>query len=436
MDPVAEELGHPSFLDIQAYERRLPQSVAASVLVKASERPRYLFFPNAAWGSGLLYTHLAHLSDRAYVFPAYTPNDHPPFPDTLANGTRHFLTIPMNAFVSGPTGGGPLSADGKTDKLMRRSISEEWWNVVCPPKHVVVVNLYELRAAVGVDDTSEGKDILSSFAAEFLKMSAPCVSFAGGTPFDYLFFGSPRVLSVWPSYGDSPTLKYFAWSPLISAALFRNFHLLSHLAVPNILAPSTEPPYIFTSFSPYPSSSPHIDGLLGLHVRRGDYEGHCAGLAYVGAGYNSWSLLGTPGLSKPEDGFEWPNLPDYLDAHEGESQQDAVLRHCWPSSDAIVARVRRLRVLQHSLRRVYISTNGEREWVDGLAALLRAEGWEVASSLDLELTQQQRAVSQAVDMSILVAAESFVGVGFSSLTSNVVQIRLGAGRPPNTIHFW
>ncbi|KAJ6467960.1 hypothetical protein C8R47DRAFT_1303095 [Mycena vitilis] len=452
LDALAQELGHPTFASIRKYERDLPQHVRPSVVPKGGDRPRYLFFPWASWGSGwnnvfqeqLLNNHLAHRAQRAYVFPDYTPRDHPPFPDTLANGTRHMLEIPMNAFVSGPTGGGPLSTDN-TDSLLRRAVSVEWWNIVCPPEQIVSVKLYATNQEMGLDAESDGKDLMDKWADKLLGMSAPCVSIVDGSVFDYIFIGSRRVVSIWPDYSTSPVLQYFAWSPLIAAAISRHFHLLSRDALPTFLAPIGEPPHGFLSFAPYISSAPPIAGLLGIHVRRGDYEGHCISLADVGADYNAWNLMGTPSPGVAPDtkssNFVWPALPDYLDIRANQSRRDAALAHCWPSSAAIVGRAREVRssaatLLHQDLRRIYISTNGEWSWVTNLAAELRADGWTVASSLDLLLTREETAVGQALDMSILVAAETFIGVGFSSLTSNVVQIRLGGGRDARTIHFW
>ncbi|KAF7360688.1 SH3 and PX-domain-containing 3 [Mycena venus] len=430
VDVVAQQLGHPMFFDIRIYERNLPQHTPPSSLTKGTTRPRYLFFPSALWGSGwnnvlqeqLLNTHLADLSKRAYVYPGYIPQDHPPFPDTLANGTRYLLHIPMNAFVSGPTGGGPLSSEGE-DSITRRAVSEEWWHLVCPRSEVVVVNLHDTMRDLRLDGSSEGKEIIDRWADKLLKISSPCVSIEGGSVFDYLFFGSSRVLSLWPSYADSPTLKYFAWSPQITAALFRNFH----------------------SFRPYRTSERPIAGLLGIHVRRGDFEWHCVNLVNGDADYNAWNQLGTPGIasSAPAD-YVWPALPDYLNVPEGQSRKDAAFHHCWPSPEVIVARAHTVReeaasgawFTPQDLQKIYISTNGDRSWVNNLAALLKADGWDVSGSFDMKLTQEELAVAQAVDMSVLTSAESFIGVGFSSLSSNVVQIRLAGGRDPRTNHFW
>ncbi|KAF7360690.1 SH3 and PX-domain-containing 3 [Mycena venus] len=462
VDSLAQELGHPTFPDIRFYERNLPQHVVPSLLSKGKDRPRYLFLPQETWGSGwnnilqeqLLNTHLAYLSQRSYVFPDYIARDHPPLPDTLANGVRHWLHIPINAFMSGPTAGGPLSSSGQDD-LMRRSVSHEWWSIVCPPMEVVVVNLQDTMRELELDDVSDGADIMARWAAKLLDMAAPCVSIvssdSGKAVFDYKFIGSKRVLSIWPSYGNSPALKNFAWSPLITAALFRNFHLLSSDPPPQFLTPTGGRPYRFRSFPPYNPSAEPIKGLLGIHLRRGDFERHCARLAKDGLDYNAWNQLGTPGLStrpasqgsSPPD-YVWPAIPDYLDVPEGQSRKDAAFAHCWPSAESILARVNSVRESAASgvsfppqnLHKIFMATNGSPSWIDNLTAHLQADGWEVSTSFEMDLTLEEHVVAQAVDMSVLTGAESFIGAGFSSMSSNVVQIRLAGGRDPGTIHFW
>ncbi|KAF8192281.1 hypothetical protein K438DRAFT_1970091 [Mycena galopus ATCC 62051] len=445
--PLVDELGRPTFRYIKRYEKNLPQLRALPS--KGMDRPRYLFFAGAQSGSGwnnvlqeqLLNNHLAHLSERAYVFPEYVPEDDPRFPETLANGTRSLIRIPINALVSGPTGGGPLSYDGK-DSLARRAVPEEYWHTVCPRAEVLVVNLSKTMHEMGLDGASDGQEIMARWADKLRKIRAPCVSIEGGALFDYMLTGSSRVLSIWPPYSHSPILKYFAWSPLVTAALFRNFHLLSQSPPPEYLVPLPGSPHRFRSFLPLHVSEQTIDGLLGIHVRRGDYEGHCVFLAEVGATYNAWSLLGTPGISNwsstlPD--YVWPALPDHLDVPPGQSRKAATIDHCWPSPAAIVARAHEVRkgaAQTQELRRIYISTNGDHAWVTDLAALLTLDGWEVAGSLDMVLTLEDRAVSQAIDMGVLTSAESFIGVGFSSMTSNVVQLRLAGGRHSDTIHFW
>ncbi|KAJ7083041.1 hypothetical protein C8R43DRAFT_909542, partial [Mycena crocata] len=352
--------------------------------------------------------------------------------------------IPINAFIAGPMAGGSL-ANNDSDNVLRRAVSEEWWNVVCPPEKVVTMRLHDAMKEMSINENSDSQEMMGRWAETLLEMSAPCVSIEDGTPFDFSFIGSSRVLSIWPSYGNSPTLKYFAWSPLITASLFHNFHVLSPHGAPESLGPIGSPPYGFQSFRPYSSSATPITGLLGIHVRRGDFVRHCANLADAGMDYNAWNLLGTRShTAQPVDGGIWPALPDILNVPDGKTHRDAAFDHCWPSPEAMVSRVHNVRANAaaggafppQDLRRVYIATDGDKSWIAELAAELKADGWDVLGSYDMELSTEEKAVVQAVDMSVLVAAETFIAVGFSSLSSNVVQIRLAGGRDPQTIHFW
>ncbi|KAF8342548.1 hypothetical protein F5887DRAFT_350555 [Amanita rubescens] len=64
------------------------------------------------------------------------------------------------------------------------------------------------------------------------------------------------------------------------------------------------------------------------------------------------------------------------------------------------------------------------------------EAWEeVITSNDLLLDAEQRYVGMAVDMAIAERAEVFVGNGFSSLSSNIVMLRMAKGMDPRTNRF-
>ncbi|KAK7039799.1 SH3 and PX-domain-containing 3 [Favolaschia claudopus] len=447
VDVLAESLGHPNFSNIRIYERDLPQHSLPRILYREMERPRYVFFANAVNGLGwnnvlqeqLLNAHLAHLSQRAYVFPDFTPSDHPPFPDKLPNGSRHLLHIPMNAFLSGPVAGGALSCDSK-DHLLRRAVSEKWWDVLCPRSEVVVLNVQQTMLEILLDAASDGKEILTKWVHKLASISDPCVRVEGGSVFDYEFFNSDRLLSIWPSYSESPILENFAWSPLITAALFRNSHLFSADPPPPFLTPyEAGRTYGFTRFLPLPVSEQPISGLLAIHVRRGDYEAQCMLLANSGAQFCGWNALGT--LPRSKYPLE-PQIPTQLDMSDAEWREGGTLHHCWPSPESIVARVHTVRqdavvIRGQKLKKLYIATNGDPVWVRNLIQMLAADGWDnVSSSFDMEFELEERAVAQAVDMAVLTAAEVFIGNGFSSMTSNVVQTRLAGGRDRRTINFW
>ncbi|KAJ7711957.1 hypothetical protein B0H16DRAFT_1703170 [Mycena metata] len=166
-----------------------------------------------------------------------------------------------------------------------------------------------------------------------------------------------------------------------------------------------------------------ISRLLDLRVRYADFEAHRVRLA-------SPTLAGSPtrGTSsahtrtRPPQGLPVARVPDYLDVRVRVA--DGETRH---SRRAMVQRVRDVRtgagpntvsrnVQALALSRVYLSTHAAPDFVRELSVDLEAEG-------------EEQAVAQAVDMNVPVAAEEFVGIGFSSLTSNVVQLARGAKDP-------
>jgi hypothetical protein len=223
-----------------------------------------------------------------------------------------------------------------------------------------------------------------------------------------LFGTSERLLDIWPSLITSPILTHFSWSPLITAALAANAHII-HPAIAN----ST--PSDFT-----PSSFPTpLSGLLALHVRRGDYLEHCESLANWSARFMGFN--------------EFPGLPDRFSPPAVHSQGNAPPEeharyhaHCFPEIEQIVTRVRDVRLSllpTTTLTRVYVLSNGQQQWLrklkDALQEDARREGldeWEhIGTSRDLRLTGEQRHNSQAVDMAISQRSEVFLGNGVGDL---------------------
>lgn len=151
---------------------------------------------------------------------------------------------------------------------------------------------------------------------------------------------------------------------------------------------------------------PHV---LAIHIRRGDYGPHCHKMATYASGYNSWNLL--------------PSLPDVFNPpnniEEGSEAFEEFMRHCWPSIEDIVRRVRDVKLDYEArggkLRSIYVLTNGKQPWIDTLSEhlLMSGMGWErVTSSLDLTfISEPEKLVNQAVDMEIARRAEVFIGNG-------------------------
>jgi len=80
-----------------------------------------------------------------------------------------------------------------------------------------------------------------------------------------------------------------------------------------------------------------------------------------------------------------------------------------------------------------VLSNGWGWWLDALKRALQQDGWDdLKSSL---YVGEQAYVAMAVDMAIAEKAEVFVGNGFSSLSSNVVMLRMAKGLDPSTNRF-
>lgn len=228
-----------------------------------------------------------------------------------------------------------------------------------------------------------------------------------------LFGDGPRLLDGWKVFSTSPILQEFFWSSLIESAFDANRKVFSSTPT-RIPSLSTIPLYSHdSSLTSSPSALRYtpIRGLLALHIRRGDFERHCAGLAkwkssYVG--FNSFSEL--PDHFSP--------LPD-----SSEEEREAFYRpHCFVDVADVVRRVQEVRedaraAGRGELHDIYLMTNAPEEWIAEVKiALSTMDGpsWQsVSSSRDLIVTLEQQYVKQAVDMLIGQRAQVFVGNGVS-----------------------
>jgi hypothetical protein len=215
--------------------------------------------------------------------------------------------------------------------------------------------------------------------------------------------GSERLLDVIPDFLKSPIVTEFRWSPLIEGILRQNFE---HFA-PNGL------PYSPSDTYPYPV----IEGLLVMHIRRGDFEQHCKNLAEWSSTFTAFNQL--PGITD-----RFTVLPRGPKGHLTKDGAKAYQKACYPTIQGIVQRVGEIRATESGkrLKNIYVMTNGKREWVAELkAAFLAADDWDnIASSRDLELNDEQRFVAQAADMLIGQRADVFVGNGVSRIKNGIV----------------
>ncbi|KAJ4468455.1 hypothetical protein C8J55DRAFT_480347 [Lentinula edodes] len=453
--------GVPStYQDVRAYERSLPQhrireavneKIGRDGVTERIHRRKYLWFDGALWGHGLnnvlqesfVMAYVAQQSHRSYVFEDHVWSQSP-LPYTLYDFALRPSRIPMNAFISGPSAGGPVP-DGS---ITHRAVSLEFFNTVCRSEERIMVNTKEAPI-----DASLGKDanaIVSWFLDELKKVEdEPCVVIdsAGRTLFDRELFGTKRILPIFSSLLESPILANFAWSPLVLSVVARNFAILQPDDL-NDLYPS--PP----SYSH--SNAGVLSGLVAVHLRRGDYSRHCHRLVgwddeYMGVNqydelpdrFDADAYLREHKFHSSVPAAHSPPLSTALSSRNSTSSASPTtsrtsedhailtpyyLTHCLPEIPEIVARLHQVRLDNPGLKRIYLLSNGWGWWLNSLRDSLKKDGWEdVRHGGELEMDQAQKHVAMAVDMAIAEKAEVFVGNGFSSLSGNIVTLRLSKG---------
>jgi len=209
----------------------------------------------------------------------------------------------------------------------------------------------------------------------------------------------------------------FRWSSLVIDGFNRNRKLYA----PNGLTAATPN-------DPYPV----IPGLLALHIRRGDFEQHCRGLAEWGSTWTGFNQL--PDLL---DQFNPPPRPS-----EGVTQAiyDAYSKSCYPSIEEIVQKVADIMHTRagKDLSNIHIMTNGKDPWLSELKEALHKLGkWkQISSSREFKVNWEQKYVAQSIDMVVGQRADVFIGNGFSSLTATIVMLRMAKGLDPEATRLW
>ncbi|KAL6307767.1 hypothetical protein BKA93DRAFT_727030 [Sparassis latifolia] len=366
----------------------------------------------------LLNSFLAYNSGRSYVFDNYTWNrDGSDY--TSYNGRLIPSRIPLSALIQGPAAGGPFPRGDKAP----RSVAKEYWDLVCP--HPTIVSSDEITYAV--DPEASAQTLMDKWVEKLTSMEDRCIEIdkKSGQMFSIWVFGSTRILDIWPTFSKSPIVTEFRWAPLIERAVNVNRHVFSPL--------TGLEPYLPSWFTRTDDPYAPLSGLLVLHIRRGDFEDHCMHLADWGSRWNGFN--------------SFPELPDKFEPLRGEggnaseAMKQLYMRRCFPSIQQIVQRVEEVRQTKvaRGLRNIYIMTNGAKLWVNDLKAALRDTGHfkTVTSSRDLRLNWEQKYVAQSVDMLIGQRAQVLIGNGFSSLTSNIVMLRMANNNiPPDSNRLW
>ncbi|GJE89688.1 O-fucosyltransferase family protein [Phanerochaete sordida] len=388
---------------------------------------KYLWVNNhvsgLGWGNYLedliMNAQVAYSSGRSFVFDNFTWNRD----NSEYSGWDSKLIpsqIPLSALISGPLLGGAFVQGDRTPL----AVHQKYFEKICP--NPTIVKTEDVRPYMGPEHPTALK-ILQTWT-EYLKgIDDPCVEVARDSEriFSFYIYGEKwRLLPVWPVLSASPVLRLLGWAPLVHAAFAANRALFA--PVPP-LEPYAPPPALAPLRDPYVP----LPGLLVLHVRRGDYEDHCAHLARWGASFNAFNAFD----ALPD---AWETPADAGGGEVGEESMRLYMRRCLPSIPDIVRKVAAVRAAHEGIRDVYVMTNAKAAWADALKAALRGTGGldRVATSRDLVLDREQKYVAQAVDMLIGQRAQVLIGNGFSSLTSDIVMMRMARKLPPQTNRFW
>lgn len=360
---------------------------------------------------------LVYETGRSYVFDNYTWDRDGPEYAKFGNNTIP-SRIPLSALISGPIVGGPFEDDDHTP----RAVVKEYWDLICPNKTVIRADEVRKLHSEGAD----ARKITDTWVRYIQDIEDPCLEVErhSGSIYHVFMFGTPaEILPMWPTLSQSPILRLFGWGEPAHTAFAANRHLF---APAPLIAP-----YVAAAGCPH-CIDPHarLDGLLALHIRRGDFVEHCANLCAWGAGFNAFNMF--PAFPDP-----WAPPPD--DAG-GEARCAVYMRRCLPDVAQVVAKVEQVRAsaVGRGLRAVYVMSNADRAWLKELKDALRAAYvWEhVATSRDMVLTPEQKYTSQTLDMLVGERAQVFIGNGFSSLTSNIAMLRMARKMSPDSTRMW
>lgn len=169
--------------------------------------------------------------------------------------------------------------------------------------------------------------------------------------------------------------------------------------------------------------------FLALHFRRGDFESHCKYLARTQQGFTTWATLPlvVPSVSAP-----------FLDT----SNATSIVEHCYPSLERIANAIGRQVQANQAIKDVHVLHDGAWDHpfvyveLHQLRSILRSASWshqygvppiqELTHSGLPSINFHDKDFDVMVDIEIARRANVFLGNGYSSLSTQVIALRLGA----------
>ncbi|KAF9522659.1 hypothetical protein CPB83DRAFT_864130 [Crepidotus variabilis] len=288
---------------------------------------------------------------------------------------RNNEQVPLSAFLAGPTAG---------------SINEAHFHKVCSWRDVVHIKL-------ATNSRSQW-----NHAKQVLRGGERCIV-VDDWIMTWDFLASPDFSNIWGSFQEY-LKKHFEWSLPIKYIADRTQRKLGLL--------------------PARGGEPY----MALHLRRGDFEGHCPGLARKQLGFTTWASL--PIL-----------LPSILGPPFNRTDPVSVVQHCYPSLDRIFEAITVQARRNPHIHRLHILHDAmdERQYNDLVTKLkdpaqTARAGWTggpmqaITQSSDIPIQKCERDWEVCLDEEIGRRAAVFIGNGYSSLSSQIIALRLGADR--------
>ncbi|KAI0789487.1 hypothetical protein C8Q75DRAFT_164637 [Abortiporus biennis] len=407
----------PLYSEYHVKELALPQH-NPNLPIPEGKDGKYLWIANHVDGLGwgnymqeyMLDSYITYKTGRINVFDNYTwdryGQDY-----AYHDGIKVPSRVPLSAILAGPLVGGPWKVGDKTP----RTVLVDYYRQICP--NPTVIDPREVDSKLPSDIPAD--KLVEAWVDVINAMPDQCIEIQRGAVqlFSFWIFGeAKRLLPVWPEYKVSPIIQQFRWSPLVENAFDTNIKLFSSSWRDKISYPYTTVP-----------------GLLALHIRRGDYEGHCNSLSDWGSNWNGFNLF-------PEFPDQWRTPSGCGGGNTTSECRLAYAKACYPTIEQIVEKVEIVRASAagQGLKRIFIMTNGDNEWVGQLKeAFMKAYKWDgITSTWDVKLNWEQTYINQAVDMLIGQRAQVLIGNGWSSLTSNVIMLRQARDVPADSNRFW
>ncbi|CUA69581.1 hypothetical protein RSOLAG22IIIB_08588 [Rhizoctonia solani] len=355
-------------------------------------------------GTRLLHAHLAHSTNRAYVFDPLEPEFQGP-----SSWSRKKIQ-PLSSVIS--LGKDWNSKGGMFPALLReifeltfpkdvlQPVSSLGWHYVCPPRQRKYIHISSEDPGNIKSDPSA---LMNKWTKKIVKQDARCIEIVG-EPFPDSALESKLIKELFDTILSSPVSKQYTFRHNIQAA------------ASSILPIATQP-----------SLTPTANNTVVLHsyLPPSSFDDPCSDLAARGTPFRTFAHL--KGIPTP---FETPANKQYYQ------------QRCNPTIGQIIGRLGVARTSLPALRHVYV--------VDGPLGMT-PEQWVERKrwfeELRFELTTKYswesvrwaaagaKSESVAIDMELASRSHAYVGNGFTDFSSNVVLLRAVRGLPMGSLRF-